>query len=176
MRAVFVILYIILGPFLGGLLEGLDRKIGARMQGRQGPPLLQPFYDIAKLFSKRTLVVNRVQDFLIYGYLVFNIFTGCLFFAGEDFLLTLFALTLAGIFSVMAACSASSPFSSMGSQRELMQMMAYEPMVLLTAIGFYQATGSFMVKDIVSSSVAPIVAMPGFFVGFLFILLIKFHK
>lgn len=176
MRAVFVILYIILGPFLGGLLEGLDRKIGARMQGRQGPPLLQPFYDIAKLFSKRTLVVNRVQDFLIYGYLVFNIFTGCLFFAGEDFLLTLFALTLAGIFSVMAACSASSPFSSMGSQRELIQMMAYEPMVLLTAIGFYQATGSFMVKDIVSSSVAPIVAMPGFFVGFLFILLIKFHK
>lgn len=176
MRAVSVILYLILGPFVGGLLEGLDRKIGARMQGRQGPPLLQPFYDIRKLFAKRTLVVNRVQNFLIYGYLVFNVFTGCLLFAGEDFLLTLFALTLAGIFGVMAACSASSPYSSMGSQRELVQMMAYEPMVLLTAIGFYKATGSFMVQDIVASPVSPIVAMPGFFVGFLFILLIKFHK
>ena len=176
MRVAFVILYIVLGPFLGGLLEGLDRKISARMQGRQGPPLLQPFYDIQKLFSKRTLIVNRVQDFFIYGYLIFTVFTGCLLFAGEDFLLALFALTLSGIFSVMAACSASSPFSSMGSQRELMQMMAYEPMELLVAIGFYQATGSFMVKDIVASSVSPIVAMPGFFIGFLFILLIKFHK
>lgn len=176
MRAVFVILYIIIGPFLGGLLEGLDRKIGARMQGRQGPSLLQPFYDIHKLFSKRTLIVNRVQDFLIYGYLVFNVFTGCLLFAGQDLLLTLFALTLAGIFNVMAACSASSPFSSMGSQRELMQMMTYEPMVLLVAIGFYQTTGSFMVEDIASASVSPIVSMPGFFVGFLVILLIKFHK
>ena len=37
-----VILYLVLAPFVGGLLEGADRIITARMQGRVGPPLLQP--------------------------------------------------------------------------------------------------------------------------------------
>ena len=38
------LLYIIGAPFAGGLLEGIDRKVSARMQGRKGPSLLQPFY------------------------------------------------------------------------------------------------------------------------------------
>ena len=87
-----------------------------------------------------------------------------------------FALTLAGIFFIMSACSANAPYSSMGAQRELMQMMAYEPMVLLTAIGFYIATGSFSIKEIAQSNVSAIVLLPGFFIGFLYILTIKFRK
>ena len=43
------VLYLILAPFAGALLAGIDRKITARMQGRQGPPLLQPLYDVSKL-------------------------------------------------------------------------------------------------------------------------------
>ena len=49
MQAVSVILYLLLAPLAGALLDGLDRRLSARMQGRQGPPFLQPFYDIAKL-------------------------------------------------------------------------------------------------------------------------------
>ena len=56
--------YIIIGPIIGGLLQGFDRKLTARLQGRQGPPLLQPFYDLYKLFSKQSVVVNNIQDFL----------------------------------------------------------------------------------------------------------------
>ncbi len=172
-----VVLYLILGPVVGGFLAGFDRKISARMQGRQGPSLLQPFYDLFKLFRKQAVVVNKVQDFLVCGFLVFIVFTGCLFFSGGDLLLVFFALTLAGIFLIMSACSANSPYSSMGAQRELMQMMAYEPMVLLVAIGFYVVTGDFLVKEIIISSQIPaIVYMPGIFLGFLWILVIKFRK
>jgi len=172
-----VILYLLLGPVVGGLLAGSDRKITARMQGRQGPSVLQPFYDLFKLFNKQAVVVNNVQDFLVWGFLVFIVFTGCLFFSGGDLLLVFFALTLAGIFFIMSACSANSPYSSMGAQRELMQMMAYEPMVLLVGIGFYIVTGSFAVKDIiVFSNIPAIVYMPGIFLGFLWILVIKFRK
>ncbi len=172
-----VILYLLLGPVVGGLLAGFDRKITARMQGRQGPSVLQPFYDLFKLFNKQAVVVNNVQDFLVWGFLVFIVFTGCLFFSGGDLLLVFFALTLAGIFFIMSACSANSPYSSMGAQRELMQMMAYEPMVLLVGIGFYIVTGSFAVKDIiVFSNIPAIVYMPGIFLGFLWILVIKFRK
>ena len=50
----WILCYLVLAPFLGGLLDGCDRKISARMQGRIGPPLLQPFYDVQKLFNKQT--------------------------------------------------------------------------------------------------------------------------
>lgn len=43
-----IIAYIVLAPVIGGLLAGFDRKITARMQGRKGPSVLQPFYDVAK--------------------------------------------------------------------------------------------------------------------------------
>ena len=52
MQAVSVVLYLALAPLAGALLDGVDRKLSARMQGRKGPPLLQPFYDLGKLFSK----------------------------------------------------------------------------------------------------------------------------
>jgi len=146
------------------------------MQGRKGPPLLQPFYDLFKLFAKEVVVVNHVQNFLVGGFLIFIVFTGCLFFSGGDLLLVFFALTLAAIFFMMSATSANSPYSSMGSQRELMQMMAYEPMVLLVAIGFYMATGSFAVSDIIQSHTASIVFLPGIFIGFMYILTIKLRK
>ena len=42
-----IIAYIVLAPVVGGLLAGFDRKITARMQGRKGPSVLQPFYDVA---------------------------------------------------------------------------------------------------------------------------------
>lgn len=171
-----MIIYIIFAPLIGGLLAGFDRKITARLQGRQGPPVLQPFYDLFKLLSKESVVVNNVQDFLVCGFLIFIVFTGCLFFYGGDLLLVFFALTLAGIFFMMSACSANSPYSSMGAQRELMQMMAYEPMVLLTAIGFYIATGSFSVIDIIKSDTSSIVYLPGIFIGFVYILTIKLRK
>lgn len=175
--ALWVIGYLILGPILGGLLAGFDRKITARLQGRQGPPLLQPFYDLFKLFAKQSVVVNSIQDFLVCGFLVFNVFTGCLFFYGGDLLLVFFALTLASMFFMMSACSANSPYSSMGAQRELVQMMAYEPMVLLTAIGFYMASGSFSVANIAGNHGLPSIAyMPGIFFGFCYILTIKFRK
>ena len=173
---IIAIVYLIGAPFAGALLEGLDRKVAARMQGRKGPSLFQPLYDIHKLFCKQSVVVNSVQDFLVCGFLVFVVSTGALFFWGGDILLVFFALTLAGIFFIMSACSANAPYSSMGAQRELMQMMAYEPMVLLTAIGFYIATGSFSVRQIAQAPVSAICYLPGFFVGFLFILTIKFRK
>ncbi len=43
------LVYIIAAPFVGALLAGVDRKITARMQGRRGPSVLQPFWDVEKL-------------------------------------------------------------------------------------------------------------------------------
>lgn len=177
MRQIIIVLaYILCAPFIGGFLDGVDRKISARMQGRKGPSIFQPFYDVIKLFQKEPLVVKRSQTFLVMTYLIFMVITGGLFFAGMDLLLCFFSLTTCAMFLVLAASFTHSPYASVGCQRELLQMMAYEPMVLLTAVGFYVATGTFYVKDIVNMDLSAIVFLPGVFVGFLFILTIKMRK
>jgi ech hydrogenase subunit B len=171
-----LLIYLVFAPLVGGLLAGIDRIVTARMQSRLGPPIWQPFYDVWKLWQKENVVVRRSQNYYIFFFLLFVIFTGALFFAGFDLLLMVFALTLAGIFFVLAAYKASSPYSFIGAERELIQMMAYEPMVLLTAVGMYLATGSFYVHDIAGRSTSLIWTLPGVFLGFLFILIIKFRK
>ena len=173
---IFIVAYIVLAPFVGGFLAGLDRIISARMQGRVGPPVLQPFYDVLKLFEKEKITVNKVQDFYVACFLLFVVVTGCFFFAGGDLLLVLFTLTTASAFLIIAAYSSNSPYAQLGAERELLQTMAYEPMVLLTAVAFYVFTGSFRVSDIMNSESMGILPMLGIFIGFMYILTIKFRK
>jgi formate hydrogenlyase subunit 4 len=173
---VLLILYLVLAPVVGGLMAGWDRRISARMQSRRGPPILQPFYDVLKLWQKQSLVVRRSQNFYILFFLLLVVFTGSLFFFGSDLLLVIFALTLAAIFFVLGAYKASSPFSFIGAERELIQMMAYEPMILLTAIGMYMVTRGFAVGEIAGHPHLLVLALPGIFIGFLYTLEIKFRK
>ena len=171
-----LIVYLVGAPILGCLLSGIDRIVSARMQSRQGPPILQPLYDVLKLWQKENVVVRRSQNFYIFFFLLLIIFTGALFFAGSDLLLVIFALTLGAIFFVLGAYKASSPYSFIGAERELIQMMAYEPMVILAAIGMYLVTKSFHVDAIAGHSHLLILQLPGVFLGFLYALEIKFRK
>ena len=171
-----VLIYLFAAPLLGGWLAGWDRRLSARLQSRQGPPVLQPFYDVIKLWHKENIVVRRSQNFYIFFFLLLVIFTGALFFAGSDLLLVIFALTLAAIFFVLGAYKASSPYSFLGAERELLQMMAYEPMVLLTGIGMYMVTRTFQVDAIASHPRMLVLTLPGIFLGFVFILEIKMRK
>jgi ech hydrogenase subunit B len=170
------LLYIALAPVVGGIVAGIDRIVTARMQGRVGPPLLQPFYDVGKLFEKENLVVTTSQNFYILSYLVFIVVSGALFFAGEDMLLIIFAFTLAHIFLVLGGYSSNSPYSFIGAERELIQIIAYEPMIILAAVGMYMVSGSFYVGVIASSQNPLILYLPGIFLGFLMVLTIKLRK
>ncbi|SEK17570.1 MULTISPECIES: NADH-quinone oxidoreductase subunit H [Pseudobutyrivibrio] len=176
-RIIIAVLYVLLAPFVIGLLDGFDRKISARMQGRRGPSVLQPFFDIKKLFEKEFLTANKQQLFMIYSYVFFIVLSGVIFFAGFDLLLVVFSLSTAAMFLILASTSTHSPFSSQGTHRELVQIMSCEPMELLVAVGFYLATKTFNVNEIVmNSTYSNIIYLPGFFVGFVFILTIKFRK
>ncbi|HWQ66223.1 MAG TPA: NADH-quinone oxidoreductase subunit H [Methanospirillum sp.] len=172
----YAVAFIILAPVLGICVTGLDRIVTARMQGRVGPPLLQPWYDIRKLFEKRRVVVWEAQSFFILCYLIFVVFTGALFFGGGDLLIVIFAFTLAHVFLVLGAYSSYSPYAHIGAERELIQLMAVEPMIIITAVGFYQMTGSFLVGDMMNSTSMFILSLPGVFLGFVYILTIKLRK
>jgi formate hydrogenlyase subunit 4 len=170
------VVFILLAPIIGGLIAGFDRKITAHMQGRVGPPILQPFYDVGKLFEKEKTVANDTQRFYVISYFIFMIFTGALFFAGGDILLVIFALTLAQIFLVLGAYSANSPYSHIGAERELLQIMAYEPMVIIAAVGMYVVTNSFNISTIASYPQPLVLFLPAIFLGFIYILTIKLRK
>ena len=175
-RYISLILYLLLAPFIGAFLDGIDRKITARMQGRKGPSIWQPFYDLYKLFSKQMIAVNSVQLLLNCSYLIFLAIAGGMVFFGTDILMSLFILSTADMFLILAASSDSSPFSNIGASREMMQMMSYEPMTLLIAVGFYLATGSFRVDEIIAQNSAAFWMMPGLFVGSILIMAIKLRK
>lgn len=167
---------IIVAPIIGGLLTGIDRIISARMQGRQGPPVLQPFYDVLKLMQKESIEVNRMHRFFVYLSLFFVGLTTVIMLSGGDLLLAIFALTIGSIFFVLGGYASNSPYSLIGSERELLQIMAYEPMVLLTGIGLYFVSKSFFIKDMIATNIPAIVYLPGVFIGLLFILTIKLRK
>ena len=171
-----VALFVILSPLVGAIIFGLDRIITARMQGRVGPPVLQPLYDIFKLFEKEKMVIHESQNFWIFGYLVFIIITGALFFGGSDILLVIFALTLAHVALILGAFSSGSPYAHIGAERELLQLMAVEPMIIIAAVGFYEVTNSFNTLDIISFGTPLILTLPGIFIGFVYILTVKLRK
>ena len=149
-----MLVFLVLAPLVGGFLAGADRKLSARFQGRYGPPLRQPFFDVLKLFQKERILVNKFQNFNIILFFLFTVFSGALFFAGADLLLVVFSLALAGTFFILAGFAVGSPYSHIGAERELIQMVAYEPMVILLAVGMYQVTGSFKVADAGPASAA----------------------
>jgi ech hydrogenase subunit B len=172
----FAIGFLVGAPVFGGLLSGVDRIVSARMQRRVGPPLLQPYYDVGKLWGKESLIVSRFQNLYLYCYLIFTVFTGVLFFVGGDFLIVLFAFTLADIFFVMAGFVANFPYSHVGAQRELIQMMAHDPVIILNAVGMYLVAGTFSVRGILAFGTPLIVYLPGLFASYVFILIMKLRK
>jgi ech hydrogenase subunit B len=176
MFALKIFLIIVFSPIVGGLLTGIDRVITARMQGRKGPPVLQPFYDAFKLFQKESIEVNNMHRFYVYIALIFIIFTVIIMLLGGDILLAVFVLTLGSIFFVLGGYASNSPYSVIGSERELLLMMAYEPMVLLAGIGLYYANHSFFISDIISGSVPAVIKLPGIFLGVVYILTFKLRK
>jgi len=171
-----VIAALILAPVVGGLLVGLDRIISARMQRRRGPPLLQPFWDVLKLLQKEATTVNTMTRFFTTFYLCFIAFTTVLLLVGSDILLCVFAFTLSCLFFVIVGYSSYSPFGFTGTERELLQIMCYEPMILLVAFGFFKVLGTFYVSGVFGQSSPAIIKLPLLFLGLLYVLTIKLRK
>lgn len=168
--------FAVLAPVLGCLLAGLDRKISARMQGRVGPPLLQPYYDVRKLLEKDNVSVNSTEGTYVTCALVFTLIAGGIFFSGGNLLMSVFVVTLSGLFFIVAAYSTRSPYAEIGAMRETLQVMAYEPMVLFMAVAFFMAAGTFDAAGVFALTAPVVTVIWPVFLGFLFVLTIKLRK
>lgn len=167
--------FILLAPLIGGVVYGFERVLRARMQRRQGPPILQPFYDMFKLMEKRTLIVHALHVLLGVGHFLLLWGSVAMLFLGGNLLYAVFTHLFALILLVWAGYSVRSPYSHLGANRELLALVAYEPVLLLVIVGLYLHSGSFEVSGVLAEG-AGIATMPLLFIALLMIIPIKVKK
>ncbi|MCC4767855.1 NADH-quinone oxidoreductase subunit H [Methanosarcina sp. DH1] len=171
-----IILVLIVAPIIGCLASGVDRKITARLQGRVGPPLLQPYYDVKKLLSKDNMVVNSSQNFYVIVYLVFIILSLFMLVLKQDFLMIIFVYTVASVALIVGGMSTGSPYARVGSSREIMAILSYEPVLILYALAIYLLTGTFKLSALLDASSPLLMYTPLIFIAMIVVLNIKLKK
>jgi len=174
--AVYGLLFVVFGPVFGGLLAGADRIVSARMQGRVGPPLLQPFYDVGKLLQKTTRQINPIAEPLLLAHVGYMAACGALMLSGTDLIFTAFIFALAALLLVLAAGSANSPFSFTGAERELVILLASEPFFILMMVAVCKVTGVSTFGAVLASPQLVAVQLPGVVLAFLLVATIKLRK
>ncbi len=152
--------FALLSPIIGGLIYGLERKFKARMQNRQGPPILQPFYDFFKLADKRALQVHSFHSLMGIAFFVAAWFAVFALLIGPNILVAIFLHVLALLFFTASGFSVKSPYSVMGALRELAHILAAEPILVFAAIALYLTTGSWSIEGILTSNTVPFFQMP----------------
>lgn len=171
-----LIVGLVLAPAASGLIAGVDRRITARLQSRLGPPILQPFYDVFKLFGKERLLSNYWLAFCSFVYLVAAATATVLFFLQSDLLLIFFVQAVGSVFLVVGALTVPSPYSQVGAHRELLQILTYEPLLVLVIVGIYMVTGSFKVSAIYEMNTPLLYHLPLMFLVLGYALTIKLRK
>jgi ech hydrogenase subunit B len=171
-----IVLVLIGAPILGCLIAGIDRKLTARLQGRVGPPLLQPYYDVMKLFQKDNMIVNPSQNFYVVIYVVFVVLSLLMLVFGQDMLMIIFVYTISSVALIVGGMSTGSPYARVGSSREIMAILSYEPILILYALAIYLLTGSFKLSGLDTLSSPLLAYIPLIFISMLFVMNIKFKK
>jgi formate hydrogenlyase subunit 4 len=158
------------------LLIGVINKVKALFAGRRGPPLLQPYYDIAKLLRKG-LVVSRTTTWVFFAgpavTLVAVAVAGLLVpigsasapisFAG-DMVLFAYLFGLSRFFTTAAALDTGSAFEGMGAAREATFACLSEPALFFAFLALARRSGSLSLTamlgsggDVTASGVAAMV-------------------
>jgi len=130
---------------LAPLCEGILRKITARVQSRQGPPIAQPYYDLLKLLGKEDLeagespLMQRLAAWLSLA----TVLTVALLVplagapplaSAADAYFLIYLLTLCGVSTMLAGLAAGSTYSLVGMSREMMSLMTLEPLLALAIV------------------------------------------
>ncbi len=128
---------------LAPLLQGLIKTLKARFQRRIGPPIWQPYTDLAKYWNKLPVASDQASwifiltPFVVFGAMLFLAVLvpvlGISPLAGwDDLIVMLGVMALARVMSVLAGLDTSSAFGGMGSSREMLVSVLVEPGLLVT--------------------------------------------
>ena len=142
------------------LLLGVINRTKAISAGRKGQPLLQVYYDLAKLlrkeavYSQTTTWIFRAGPMILLAGLASALLMvpsggipAVLAFSG-DFVLVLYLLAVGRFFTIMAALDTGSSFEGMGGSREAFFSALTEPIVFAVLITLVRLTGEMSLTDL----------------------------
>jgi formate hydrogenlyase subunit 4 len=148
-QGVQMLLVLLLAP----LLTGLIRKVKARFLHRQGPPVIQPYRDLARLMRKEVVLAeNASWLFRVIPYLIFaatwvaaslvpTFATGLMFSWSAD-LIAITALGSARFFLALAGLDVGTSFGGIGASREVMIASLAEPAMIMIVFTLALIAGS----------------------------------
>lgn len=161
-NAVHILLALTLPP----LLVGVIAKTKALFAGRVGPPVLQSYYDLVKLFRKGSFfsttttwvfragpVVGLVTVAIAMLMIPLSNSTAPISFNG-DFILLAYLLGLGRFFTALAALDTGSSFEGMGAAREVTFACLAEPAFFLGLLVVVKLAGSMQLATMLGSSLA----------------------
>lgn len=141
---------LIAAPLLGGIIN----RIKSLFAGRVGPPILQPYYDLFRLFRKDSVfsttttwvfragpIVSFVTAALATLLVPLGARGATVSFAG-DMILFVYLFGLGRFFTVAAALDTGSPFEGMGGAREATFSCLAEPALFLALVVLVRQTGA----------------------------------
>ena len=148
------------------LLLGVIGKTKALFAGRVGPPLLQPYWDLIKLFQKGS-VFSTTTTWVFKAGPVIGLATGLLAllmiplgsgqapisFTG-DLILLAYLFGLARFFTASAALDTGSPFEGMGAAREVTFACLAEPALFLGLVVLAKLSGELTLAKMLGDTVA----------------------
>jgi len=148
LRTALSIVLFVIAPIIGMLAFGIGRKMSARMQNRFGPPILQPWYDVQKLFTKEDNTTNPLIVPMAFAFFILNAMAVMILVTMGDLLITVVLLGMAQLALALGGFAGSSPYSHVGANRNLLQVLAVEPLVLMTVIGVLIVNDTYFVDDL----------------------------
>jgi formate hydrogenlyase subunit 4 len=164
-----VAVILVVPPFLLGVIA----RTKARFAGRVGPPLLQPYYDLAKLLRKDSVLSRTTTWVFAAGPLVALVAAlvaaavvpvgdgRALWAFDGDFLALAYVLGLARFFTMAAALDTGSAFEGMGAAREATFACLAEPAFVLGLLAIARATGSLSLSGFLGPALGHVWTIAG---------------
>lgn len=166
MQYIHVAIHLLLVLLLPPLSLGVINKTKAFFAGRVGPPILQPYYDLARLFRKDWVLSQTTTWVFLAGPVVglattllgallvpFGGHSAPIAFAG-DFVLFAYVLGLGRFFTIAAALDTGSAFEGMGAAREATWSSLAEPALFFGFLALARASDSYSL----STMLGPVIA------------------
>ena len=162
-----MLLVLLLAP----LFTGFVRKVKARLLRRQGPPLIQPYRDLARLMRKDVVLAEsaswlfRVIPYLIFAAiwvaasLVPTFRTGLLFSWSADLIAIIALLGSGRFFLALAGLDVGTSFGGIGSSREVMIASLAEPAMIMIVFTLALIAGSTQLSTMAEFMASPAVGL-----------------